>query len=310
MSKIKSPQNRTLTLTESDYKLYRSKIEVQDELGQELRNKIIKGDVLEILTKFNDNKFNLIIIDPPYNLSKNFGDVNFEQKSYEDYWEYMNSWLNECVNKLAPNGTMYICSDWKTSPIIYNVLRSYEHDDRCYIMNRITWARDKGRGSEKNWKNNIEDIYMVVKDKNDYVFNADKVKIQKRVLAPYKDKNGNNKDWEDTEEGAMRMTYCSNIWNDITIPFWSMPENTPHPTQKSEKLYARLILASSNEDDLIFEPFAGVCTAGVVAQKLNRRSISIEIDEKWCMYGLKRLDLAKLNPKIQGYEEGIFRDKK
>lgn len=310
MSKNKSPQNRTLTLTDADYELYKSKLEAQDELGGELRNKILKGDVIDILTKFKSNLFNLIIIDPPYNLSKSFGDVKFEAKSYEDYWEWMDKWLQECIDKLATNGTMYICSDWKTSPIIYNILRSYEDKDMCYIMNRITWARDKGRGSEKNWKNNIEDIYMVVKDKTNYVFNADKVKIQKHVLAPYKDKNGNNKDWEETEEGAMRMTYCSNIWNDITIPFWSMAENTPHPTQKSEKLYARLMLASSNENDLILEPFAGVCTAGVVAKKLNRKSVSIEINDEWCMYGLKRLDLAEFNVKIQGYEEGIFRDKK
>ena len=310
IKKEKSPQNRTLTLTDEDYKLYKSKLSVNVELRGELSNKIINGDIIDILTKINNNFANLIIIDPPYNLTKTFGDVKFESKNYEDYWEWMNTWLSVCIEKLASNGTMYICSDWKTSPIIYNLIRSYEEQDICYIINRITWARDKGRGSDKNWKNNIEDIYMIVKDKNNYVFNADQVKIQKKVIAPYKDSKGNNKDWIEGENGPERMTYCSNIWNDITIPFWSMAENTPHPTQKSEKLYARLILASSNTGDIILEPFAGVCTGGVVAKKLNRKSISIEINEEYCLYGLKRLDIAEINPHIQGYEDGIFKEKK
>ena len=308
--KEKSPQNRTLTLTDADYKLYKPILEAQDELGGNSTNKIIQGDVIEILTKIKDSSVNLVILDPPYNLSKTFGDVKFDAKTYEDYWAWMDTWLPLCLQKLTDNGTLYICSDWRTSPIIYNVLRSYEDRGLGAVMNRITWARDKGRGSEKNWKNNIEDIYMFVKDKNDYVFNSEAVKIQKKVLAPYRDKKGNNKDWVQGEDGPERMTYCSNIWNDITIPFWSMAENTPHPTQKSEKLYARLMLASSNEGDVVLEPFAGVCTAGVVAKKLNRKSISIELNEEYCLFGLKRLFIAETNPHIQGYEDGVFKEKK
>ena len=66
--------------------------------------------------------------------------------------------------------------------------------------------------------------------------------------------DGKPKDWEETESGNFRNTYPSNFWDDISIPYWSMPENTAHPTQKPEKLLAKLILASSNPGDIVFDP--------------------------------------------------------
>lgn len=204
---------------------------------------------------------------------------------------------------------MYVCGDWKTSYIQRKALEYLENQGMCDVINRITWSRDKGRGSNNNWKNNIEDIWMIVKDKNNYYFDVNAVKIKKTVLAPYKDKNGNNKDWKDDGDGAYRMTHPSNVWFDITIPFWSMAENTNHPTQKSEKLYAKLILASSKPNDLIYEPFAGVCTGSVTANKLGRQFIAVEKEEEYACLGQKRINLAQLNNRIQGYEDGIFRDK-
>ena len=91
---------------------------------------------------------------------------------------------------------------------------------------------------------------------DDYTFNVDAVKLKKKVIAPYRE-NGLPKDWKEEGKDKYRLTYPSNIWTDITIPFWSMPENTPHPTQKPEKLLAKIILASSNEGDIVFDPFAG-----------------------------------------------------
>ena len=226
-----------------------------------------------------------------------------------EYIEYILFILKECLKKLKPSGTMYVCGDWKTSYLQRKALEHCEDEMLCDVINRITWSRDKGRGSEKNWKNNIEDIYMVVKSKDQYTFNINDVKIRKTVLATYRDKNGNNKNWEETEEGKFRMTCPSNIWFDITVPFWSMAENTDHPTQKSEKLYAKLILASSNKGDNIYEPFAGVFTGCVTAAKLGRNWVGVEFENEYCLLGQKRLVLAEINKNIQGYENGIFRDK-
>ena len=138
-----------------------------------------------------------------------------------------------------------------------------------------------------------------------YTFNVDAVKLKRQVIAPYRT-NGKPKDWFDDEDGKYRITYPSNIWTDITIPFWSMPENTSHPTQKPEKLLAKIILASSNEGDIIFDPFAGVGTTGVAAKKLNRKFVMVEIDKEYCLYALKRLDMAEKDHTIQGYEDGVF----
>lgn len=298
--------NRTITLSDDERKTYQDYISDHFELNE---NSVICGDFAKINNQIPDEYFDLILLDPPYNLTKKYGENIFKSMTDAEYIEYILFILKECLKKLKPSGTMYVCGDWKTSYLQRKALEHCEDEILCDVINRITWARDKGRGSEKNWKNNIEDIYMVVKSKDQYTFNINDVKIRKTVLATYRDKNGNNKDWEETEEGKFRMTCPSNIWFDITVPFWSMVENTDHPTQKSEKLYAKLILASSNKGDNIYEPFAGVFTGCVTAAKLGRNWVGVEFENEYCLLGQKRLVLAEVNKNIQGYEDGVFRDK-
>ncbi|MEJ2495227.1 MAG: site-specific DNA-methyltransferase [Ignavibacteriaceae bacterium] len=132
------------------------------------------------------------------------------------------------------------------------------------------------------------------------------VKLRRKVLAPYRDEAGLPKDWRKSGKENYRDTAPSNIWTDISIPFWSMPENTDHPTQKPEKLLAKIILASTNEGDLVFDPFLGSGTTAVVAKKLQRKFIGIEVDEYYCCLAHKRLKLAVKNKSIQGYNEGVF----
>ena len=133
--------------------------------------------------------------------------------------------------------------------------------------------------------------------------------MQRKVLAPYRDGAGSPKDWQETDGQKIRYTAPSNIWTDITVPFWSMPENTEHPTQKPEKLIAKLILASSNTGDMVFDPFVGSGTTAVVAKKLGRRFLGIERERKYVALTLKRLDMAEDNPSIQGYENGVFKNR-
>ena len=304
--KEKVSMNRTITLTDDERYTYKDYISDKFEMYE---NSVIQGDFNIINKQIPDKYFNLILLDPPYNITKKYGDNTFKAMSNEEYFNYVLDIFKKCLRVLKDNGTMYICGDWKTSYIQRKALEVLENQGLCDVINRITWARDKGRGATNNWKNNIEDIYMVVKSKDNYIFNIDNVKMRKTVLAPYKDKNGNNKDWKDDGDGAYRMTYPSNIWFDITVPFWSMAENTEHPTQKPEKLYAKLILASSNEGDVIYEPFAGVFTGCVTAQKLNRNWVGVEYENEYCLLGQKRLVMAEINKTIQGYEDGIFKDK-
>ena len=85
-----------------------------------------------------------------------------------------------------------------------------------------------------------------------------------------------------------------------------MSENTDHPTQKPEKLYAKLILASSKPGDTIFDPFLGSGTSSVVAKKLKRNYCGIELNEEYCLWAEKRLQKAESDTTIQGYYEGVF----
>jgi len=129
--------------------------------------------------------------------------------------------------------------------------------------------------------------------------------LKRRVLAPYR-LEGQPKDWRTEDGGSFRLTHPSNFWSDITVPFWSMPENTDHPTQKPEKLIAKLVLASSKPGAVVMDPFLGSGTTAVVAYKLGRQFVGIEIDETYCLLALKRLAVAKDDKTIQGYANGVF----
>ena len=261
---------------------------------------LIHGDLFDVLPTLPDGFANLIIVDPPYNLTRNFGDKKFTVVSPQQYEEYLRSWFSLLCDKLAPDGTLYMCGDWRCSSSMQRVI-----EERLTILNRITWQREKGRGAAHNWKNSMEDIWFAVKNPKDYYFDVEAVKVRRRVLAPYREE-GRPKDWEETSEGRFRTTFPSNFWDDISVPFWSMPENTDHPTQKPEKLIAKLILASSREGDVVFDPFLGSGTTAAAAKKLGRRYCGIELHLDYCLLAAKRLLLADQDKTIQGYAEGVF----
>ncbi|MGD1866138.1 MAG: DNA-methyltransferase [Phormidesmis sp.] len=263
-------------------------------------NQTIHHNVFDVLPLLPDAFVDLLIVDPPYNRQKDFNGSKFKLRSPNDYLDWLKSWVAQLPRLLKPNASIYMCCDWQSSNAIYQVFSEY-----FQVRNRITWEREKGRGAKRNWKNASEDIWFgTVGD--DYTFNVDAVKLQRRVRAPYRDAGGNPKDWQQTEQGNFRTTHPSNLWTDISVPFWSMPENTDHPTQKPEKLIAKMILASSDPDDIVFDPFLGSGTTSVVAKKLGRRYVGIEQEELYCCLAQKRLDLVKQDTSIQGYTDGYF----
>lgn len=302
--KIKSDRNKTIDFGLEEGKNYlQNAIRFNQNLKfDEIINKNIIGDTFEALDLIEDNSIDLIIVDPPYNLRKNYHGNVFTEKNAKTYEVYTIKWVEKVKDKLRNNGSIYVCCDWKSSLLIGPILAKYFN-----IKNRITWEREKGRGAKMNWKNALEDIWFATIS-DEYTFNVEDVKKRKRVIAPYKE-DGMAKDWKESDKVKYRDTYPSNFWDDITIPFWSMPENTAHPTQKPEKLIAKLILASSNENDLILDPFMGSGTTSVVAKKLNRRFIGIEQNEIYVAWAEKRLIAAEKNKEIQGIKNGVFYDR-
>ena len=300
-----APRNKTITLTLREETGYAKKAVKLSSLqsAQDLQDKIVWQDTMRALNCIPDNFADLMIVDPPYNLTKNFGKSTFKQMDFSEYKNWLDKWLSKVVRILKPNASLYICSDWQSSIVIPLVAGKY-----FKLRNRISWERDKGRAAADNWKNCLEDIWYYTKS-DEYIFNLEAVKMQRTVLAPYRDNKGTPKDWQEENGKKIRFTAPSNIWTDITIPFWSMAENTEHPTQKPEKLIAKLILASSNEGDMVFDPFVGSGTTAVAAKKLGRRYLGIERERKYAALALKRLEMAETAKNIQGYENGVFKSR-
>lgn len=299
--KVRAGRNRTLTVSEEEIPALEKCILGADDIkGRMADDVVINADLMDCIDGIPNEYFDLIIIDPPYNLDKNFHGKKFAKMQPEAYEDYLRSWFYKVCDKLVPNGTLYMCGDWKCSSSMQRVI-----EERLTIVNRITWQREKGRGAKTNWKNAMEDIWFAVKNPKDYYFDVESVKMKRKVIAPYR-VDGNPKDWEATEAGNFRITYPSNFWDDISIPFWSMPENTDHPTQKPEKLYAKLVLASSKPGDRVFDPFLGSGTAAVVARKLGRKYCGVEVNREYCRWAVKRLRNALEDSTIQGYADGVF----
>ncbi|NUO19869.1 site-specific DNA-methyltransferase [bacterium] len=301
--KHRAPRNRTITLTQDDVDVLRSRLRKVKEpvLSLDaLLDQTINQDLFEVVGLLPSAFADLIVVDPPYNLSKTFNTTSFKQRSYSDYVAWLDSWLPEMYRLMKPTGSIYICGDWASSSAISTVAEKH-----FIVRNRITWEREKGRGALANWKNCSEDIWFCTKSE-EYYFNVDAVKLKRKVIAPYTNEAGDPKDWNETEHGRFRLTSPSNLWTDLTVPFWSMPENTDHPTQKPEKLIAKIVLASSRPNEIVFDPFLGSGTTSVVAKKLGRHFVGIEIDEVFACLAEKRLEMAGFDNSIQGYSEGVF----
>jgi len=298
----RAPRNRTLTLSEQELHTFSGRLLCVNEpvSVHSILNKTVLGDTLAVLPHLPDAFADLIVADPPYNLDKAFQERSFTAMDNNEYANWLDSWISQLVRLLKPHSSFYLCGDWRSSSAIQPVLEKY-----FIVRNRITWEREKGRGAKSNWKNCSEDIWFCTVS-NRYTFNVEAVKVRRRVIAPYRTAKRQPKDWEETDTGKYRLTHPSNIWTDLTVPFWSMPENTDHPTQKPEKLLAKIILASSNPGDVVFDPFLGSGTTSVVAKKLQRRYVGIEIDSLYACLAEKRLALAQTDQTIQGYAQGLF----
>lgn len=298
---MKAARNKTIDLSVAEGAEYLARcVSVTKSAALDtVLDKTILGNTFDVLPLLPPESVDLLIVDPPYNLDKDFHGSTFKKTSDEAYAEFTERWMSTVKPLLKPSASIYVCCDWQSSAAIYGVLQRHFH-----IQNRITWQREKGRGASHNWKNAMEDIWFATASKN-YVFHTDAVMQRRKVIAPYR-VDGKPKDWEETTEGNFRNTHPSNFWDDISVPYWSMPENTAHPTQKPEKLLAKLILASSDPNDVVLDPFAGSGSTAVTAKKLGRHFIGIEQNEQYCVWAEKRLELADSDCTIQGYADGVF----
>ena len=243
----------------------------------------------------------LLFLDPPYNLDKSFNGRRFARRSVDDYTCLARGCAVEIAAKAEANCLRrHPAVTGSSSASIFAAASKH-----LIVRNRRDMEREEGPVPSANWKNSSEDIWFcTVAD--DYTFNLDAVRLRRRVLAPYTHGDGAPKDWQRDDTGGHRDTCPSNFWSDITVPFWSMPENTDHPTQKSEKLVAKLLLASTNAWRSGPGPVLGKRNYLRRRQEAWAAIPGVEIDEEYCRRTERRLEIAAEVTSIQGFADGVF----
>lgn len=245
--------------------------------------KIFNGDALNILrNEIADNSIDLIFADPPYNIGKDFNGHKDKWDTDESYLEWCYEWLDLCIQKLKPNGSFYVMTSTQFMPFFDIFLRK-----RMTILSRIAWYYDSsGVQAKKYYGSLYEPILFCVKDPNNYTFNAQDILVEAKTGAKRKliDYRKNPPQVYNSEKVP------GNVWEFPRVRY-RMEEYENHPTQKPISLLERIIKASSNENDLVLDPFSGTFTTCHVAKMLNRKAIGIELQEDYVKIGLRRLEL-------------------
>ncbi len=248
---------------------------------------IYQGDALDVLPNIPDASIDLIFADPPYNIGKRFGDSHDRWPSEEAYLDWCYQWLMLCVNKLSPTGSFYLMASTQAMPALDLFLRRH-----LQILSRIVWTYDSsGVQARRHFGSLYEPILFCVKDKKNYLFNAEEIKVPARTgaerqLIDYR---------KDPPQVYSSTKVPGNVWEFSRVRY-RMPEYQEHPSQKPQALLERIIRASSNPGQTVLDPFAGSFTTAAVAQKLDRQSISIERESTYVQAGLKRLGYEGCEP--------------
>jgi site-specific DNA-methyltransferase (adenine-specific) len=270
------------------------------EIFENGNHKIFWGDAIKVLeNQIADNSIDLIFADPPYNIGKSFNGYKEKWSSDEEYLKWCYKWLDLCIKKLKPSGSFYVMTATQFMPNFDIYLQS-----KIQILSRIVWFYDSsGVQAKKYYGSLYEPILFCVKDKDNYTFNADEILVEAKTGAKRKliDYRKNPPQIYNSEK------IPGNVWEFPRVRY-RMEEYENHPTQKPISLLERIIKASSNENDLVLDPFSGTFTTSFVAKQLNRKSIGIELQDEYVKIGLRRLKLQdefngeKIEKEIRTFE--------
>lgn len=244
---------------------------------------VFHGDCLDALGSIADESIDLIFADPPYNIGKQFGEFKDAWPSDKAYAEWCYEWLDACIRKLKPTGSLYVMTSTQAMPYLDLWLR-----ERITILSRIVWHYDSsGVQAKKHFGSLYEPILFCVKDAKSYTFNVADIEVEARTgavrkLIDYR---------KDVPTPYKTTKVPGNTWYMPRVRY-RMPEYEAHPSQKPEALLERIVKASTNPGDTVLDPFGGTFTTCVVAQRLGRRAIGIELQADYVKIGLRRLGIA------------------
>ena len=237
---------------------------------------IIVGDALVELGEMKSDSVDLIVADPPYNLGKDYGN-NHDVQGFDEYISFSRNWLRQSHRILKPSGTLYVFMGFRFISYLYDIL---DRELQMFFNSWIVWHYTQGIGKTKGFSPRHDDILMFTKSKQ-FKFNLDRVRVPQKY---YRDRNN------------MRGANPGDVWKFSHVHYCNGNRQN-HPTQKPEGLIERMILASSDEGDLVVDPFSGSGTTLRVCQQLDRRVIGIEINPDYAA-----LTKARLSAPFTGFD--------
>ncbi|MDO4711436.1 MAG: adenine-specific DNA-methyltransferase [Peptostreptococcaceae bacterium] len=248
------------------------------------RSMVFLGDCLNVLKAIKDDSVDLVFADPPYGIGKDFGNNSDYFKNIDEYFSWCKQWIDECMRVLKENGTMYFMTSTQYMPILDRYV-----DEKYYVINRIVWAYDSsGVQSKKKFGSLYEPILMITHNsKSNYTFNYNDIMVDAKTGATRK-----LIDYRKTPPRPYNTKKVpGNVWEFSRVRY-KMEEYENHPTQKPESLLERIILASSNEKEIVLDPFSGSFTTSAVAIRLGRKAVGIELNEDYYKIGIRRTGIS------------------
>lgn len=291
-------REKTLFEDKSKGKIYKTKKRNSNGLIYEHPNgKLYQNESIEWLKTIETESVDLIFADPPYNIKKTDWD-KFE--SQEQYIEWSMQWIEEASRVLTKKGTLYVCG-------FSEILADLKHPSMKYFKSCrwLVWYYKNKANLGNDWGRSHESILHLRKTKKP-VFNVDDVRIpygkhtlkypsHPQAKTSQYGNNGKRKDvWTPHPKGAKPKDVI-----EVPTTCNGMGESTPHPTQKPEELVRKFILASSNEGDLILDPFSGSGTTLVVAEQLDRKWVGCEINPEYNEWAIQRIENVQRKTKNQ-----------
>ncbi|MGD0785311.1 MAG: DNA methyltransferase [Sedimentisphaerales bacterium] len=253
-----------------------------------LLNKIIAGDCIEILSGIKEPFANLIFADPPFNIGYKYDNYRDKQKK-EHYIDWTRQWMTACYKVLKPHGSFYIAIGDDYAAYVKMIA---EDELKLFCRNWIIWHYTFGQQTKNKFARSHTHILYFVKDKKNFTFNDYAVRCPSDRQLIYNDKRAN----------AVGKT-PDDVWDSFSRVCGTFKERQGwHPCQMPELLLARIIAASSNKDDCVFDPFVGSGTTAVVAAKYGRNYSGIDISQSYVKNTIERI--AQINKRTPSASSG------
>ena len=237
-------------------------------------DRVYLTDCIKFMETLDEDSFDLIFADPPFNIGIKY-DRYKDNLSYEEYYSWSKQWINATHRLLKKTGSIYIAIGDEFAAEINIILKQAGY----YFRNWIIWYYTFGQNQRKKFNRAHTHIFYFTKDKVNFKFNDNKVRIPSARQMIYNDKRANPK-------GKLP----DDVWTFSRVCGTFKERLGNHPCQMPESLLERIIEASSNIGDLIFDPFGGTGTTVSVAKRLKRHFITTEISEEYYNLILKRLE--------------------